>query len=164
MEQSQVGLALEGVTVDYGAAKPALDNVTVSLKGGRIVGLLGANGAGKTTFINACAGVRTATSGKVMLRGGQVGWCAQQLMIDWFVSIRTNVWMGACLAGLTGGAAWGRADAALKSVGLDGERVQETPEILSGGQQQRLMIARVLAMDPRIMLLDEPTVTRAHSL
>ena len=61
MEQSQVGLALEGVTVDYGAAKPALDNVTVSLKGGRIVGLLGANGAGKTTFINACAGVRTAT-------------------------------------------------------------------------------------------------------
>lgn len=158
MEQSQVGLALEGVTVDYGAAKPALDNVTVSLKGGRIVGLLGANGAGKTTFINACAGVRTATSGKVMLRGGQVGWCAQQLMIDWFVSIRTNVWMGACLAGLTGGEAWDRADAALKSVGLDGERVQETPEILSGGQQQRLMIARVLAMDPKIMLLDEPTV------
>lgn len=135
MEQSQVGLALEGVTVDYGAAKPALDNVTVSLKGGRIVGLLGANGAGKTTFINVCAGVRTATSGEVVLHGGQVGWCAQRLMIDWFVSIRTNVWMGARLAGLAGEAAWDRADTALKSVGLDGERVQETPEILSGGQQ-----------------------------
>ena len=79
-------------------------------------------------------------------------------MIDWIVSIRTNVWMGARLAGLAGEAAWDRADTALKSVGLDGERVQETPEILSGGQQQRLMIARVLAMDPRIMLLDEPTV------
>ena len=72
MEQSQVGLALEGVTVDYGAAKPALDNVTVSLKGGRIVGLLGANGAGKTTFINVCAGVRTATSGEVVLMAGRV--------------------------------------------------------------------------------------------
>ena len=60
MEQSQVGLALEGVTVDYGAAKPALDNVTVSLKGGRltwlIVGWLGCWGLVVVGIVGGCVG------------------------------------------------------------------------------------------------------------
>ncbi|MDR6939493.1 ABC transporter ATP-binding protein [Arcanobacterium hippocoleae] len=158
MNNAGIFLKLEHVSVDYGGTRPALSEITVNLHGGRVIGLLGANGAGKTTLINVSAGVRTPTSGSVTVKGGPLGWCAQQLMIDWFVSIRTNVWMGASLAGLRGAEAWKRADEALASVGLENEPIHETPEILSGGQQQRLMIARVLAMRPQIMLLDEPTV------
>lgn len=132
--------------------------MSAQLSGGRIVALLGANGAGKSTFIHACAGVRPLTAGTVTSSHSYIGWCAQHLMIDWFVSIETNVWMGARLAGLTGAAAWERARECLAQVGLDSVNLQMTPEALSGGQQQRLMIARVLAMNAPIMLMDEPTV------
>ena len=152
-------LTLERVTVDYGTGDtPALNEVSLDLAGGRIVGLLGANGAGKSTLIQVCAGVRAPTSGRVVPIGTLVGWCSQQLMIDWFVSVRTNVWLGARLSGLTGRTAWRRAEECLALMELNGEILDATPEVLSGGQQQRLMIARVLAMQAPIMLLDEPTV------
>lgn len=152
-------LTLERVTVDYGTGDtPALNKVSLDLAGGRIVGLLGANGAGKSTLIQVCAGVRAPTSGRVVPIGTLVGWCSQQLMIDWFVSVRTNVWLGARLSGLTGRTAWRRAEGCLALMELNGEILDATPEVLSGGQQQRLMIARVLAMQAPIMLLDEPTV------
>lgn len=79
-------------------------------------------------------------------------------MIDWFISTRLNVWLGARLAGLRGAEAWRATDEAISAVGLDGVDLDSTPEVLSGGQQQRLMIARVLAMRADLMLLDEPSV------
>lgn len=153
-----ITISFEDACVDYGSGTLALNHVSAQLSGGRIVALLGANGAGKSTFIHACAGVRPLTAGTVASSHSYIGWCAQHLMIDWFVSIETNVWMGARLAGLTGDAAWERARACLAQVGLDSVNLQMTPEALSGGQQQRLMIARVLAMNAPIMLMDEPTV------
>lgn len=152
-------IALRDVSVRYpGAERAALTVPDLRLDGGRIVGLLGENGAGKSTLIHAIGGVRKPSTGTITVTADRVGWCAQQLMIDWFVSTRTNVWLGARLAGLTGQAAWDRADACLAMVDIDADLAARTPETLSGGQQQRLMIARVLAMNPDVMLLDEPTV------
>ena len=151
-------LRFDDAGMTYPNGTHALEHISLDITGGRVVGLLGENGAGKSTLIHLAAGVLRPTTGAVAHTGGRIGWCAQRQMIDWFVSTRTNVWLGARLAGLSGKAAWERADEAIRQVGLDDVPVNDTPEALSGGQQQRLMIARVLAMRPPIMLLDEPTV------
>lgn len=152
-----IDIDMHGVTMRYGD-KTALTDITVNLKAGRIVGLLGENGAGKSTFIHLVAGVLAPSQGDVSVSDARVGWCSQRLMIDWFVSGRANIWMGACMAGLKGRQAQERTDWAIDTVGLNDAPLDKTPELLSGGQQQRLMIARVLAMDASILLLDEPTV------
>ena len=152
-------VSVSRLSVRYpGASREALKDVCLHLEGGRVVGLLGENGAGKSTLMHAVAGVIAPTSGEVSVRCERMGWCSQRPMIDWFVSVRTNVWLGARLGGARGAEAWQRADKALAAVGLDTVDPDETPEALSGGQQQRLMIARVLAMKADFMILDEPTV------
>jgi len=150
-------LYLDSVTVRYGPVT-ALDDVSAVFRPGVVYGLLGDNGAGKSTLIHTSVGVVKPASGRVVRPRGRIGWCAQKLMIDWFVDVRTNVWLGARLAGLAGKAAWERADKALEQVSLQGPKLTNTPEALSGGEQQRLMIARALAMDADVLFLDEPTV------
>lgn len=141
-----------------GADGPALENVSITLAPGRVVGLVGDNSAGKSTLIHLLADVLVPTAGSVERDYERLGWCSQRLMIDWFISTRLNIWLGARLAGLRGAEAWRAAEEAIGAVGLDGVDLDSTPEVLSGGQQQRLMIARVLAMRADLMLLDEPTV------
>ncbi|MFT3861013.1 ABC transporter ATP-binding protein [Micropruina sp.] len=154
---SRDGLAFKSVSKRFGTVE-ALSNVSLLVPPGHVFGLLGENGAGKSTFIHLAAGVLPPSSGSIEVPAGTVGWCAQRQMIDWFVDCRTNVWLGARLAGLTGRAAWEASDRALEQVNLTGAYLSRTPEVLSGGQQQRLMIARTLAMKADLLLLDEPTV------
>ena len=154
---SEYELSLESVTVRYGTTT-ALEDASAVFRPGVVYGLLGDNGAGKSTLIHAAVGVVKPSSGRVIRPQGRVGWCAQKLMIDWFVDVRTNAWLGARLAGMTGRRAWDCADRALEQVCLQGDKLTNTPECLSGGEQQRLMIARALAMDADVLFLDEPTV------
>ncbi|MBD3689154.1 ABC transporter ATP-binding protein [Nanchangia anserum] len=136
----------------------ALDIAELEIPSGRVVGLLGENGAGKSTLIDLIAGVSSPTRGHIETASSKIGWCSQRLVIDWFVSGWMNVWLGACLAGLSGSQAKEATDRAITQAGLDDAKLDSTPEVLSGGQQQRLMIARTFAMNPDIYLLDEPTV------
>ncbi|MDO4412710.1 ABC transporter ATP-binding protein [Cutibacterium sp.] len=136
----------------------ALDIPHLAINKGKIVGLLGENGAGKSTFIDLISGVSEPSRGQVEVGEGRVGWCSQRLVIDWFVSGWMNVWLGACLGGLRGRQAKTVTDEAIAQVGLSDANLKDTPEVLSGGQQQRLMIARTFAMRPDVYLLDEPTV------
>ena len=148
---------LQGISHRYSRGPRALTEINLSLNSGEVVGVIGDNGAGKSTLLNILAGSIMPTSGNVERSHERIAWTAQHQTIDWFVTVRTNVWIGARLAGLKGADAWSAADRALDKLGLT-SKSRETPEGLSGGQQQRLMIARAIAMDADVLILDEPTV------
>lgn len=149
----------ERLTVSYRASgHPALDDVSLDISAGSIHGLLGRNGAGKSTLMHALLGMARLDSGRVGRSPGvRVGWCVQKLVIDWFLGVHDNVLLGARLRGLTGRSARRAADEALDAVGLS-DKAPRDPEELSGGEQQRLMLARTLAFDPDVYILDEPFV------
>ncbi|MFQ3679933.1 MAG: metal ABC transporter ATP-binding protein [Pseudanabaenaceae cyanobacterium] len=155
-------LTIQDLTVGYGAT-PVLAGVNLSLEGG-LVGIVGPNGAGKSTLLRALVGLIPAT-GTVRYRGkplrGQVGWVPQRSRVDWTFPataldvvlmgrIRPRSW----LQPLTG-IDRRRAQAALARVGL-AELGDRPIGRLSGGQQQRVFLARALANDPEVLLLDEP--------
>lgn len=137
----------------------ALRGLTLDLPFGSLIALLGANGAGKSTFIHLLCGAIEPTCGYVdsLPEGISIGWCSQKSSIDWYINVFQNVRMGARLAGC------GRAESrilterALELVGLTGRATNNVDE-LSGGQQQRVQIARALVADPDVLVLDEPTV------
>ncbi len=112
-------LTCRSLTVTYpGHAQPALKRVDISLDSGRIHGLLGRNGAGKSTLMHAMLGLQPLVSGSVeRVPGVRAGWCAQKLVIDWFLGVRDNVLLGARLWGLSGRSARQAASEALSAVG-----------------------------------------------
>lgn len=142
-----------------GSANWALQDLTLDLPFGSLVALLGANGAGKSTFIHLLCGAIEPTTGFVGIlpAGTAIGWCSQKSSIDWFINVFQNVRMGARLAGCSRTESRVLTKRALCIVGLT-HRANDNPDELSGGQQQRVQIARALVADPDILLLDEPTV------
>ncbi|MGI8484981.1 MAG: ATP-binding cassette domain-containing protein [Thermomicrobiales bacterium] len=137
----------------------ALQNLTLDLPFGSLIALLGANGAGKSTFIHLLCGAIEPTTGFVgaLPDGTSIGWCSQKSSIDWFIDVFQNVRMGARLAGYDRAESRALTERALKVVGL-ASKANDQPDMLSGGQQQRVQIARALVAHPDILLLDEPTV------
>jgi ABC-type Mn2+/Zn2+ transport system ATPase subunit len=141
-------------------ADPVLEDVTFELLAGQIVGVLGANGTGKTTLFRALLGELRPHSGSVTI-GGRIGVVAQteRSRLDLPVTASDVVLLGT----ITRRPWWrhaGRADRvvaddALRKVGLFEHRRTGFGD-LSGGQRQRVLIARTLAQQPRILLLDEP--------
>ena len=164
-------LEVEGVEAFYGRVQ-ALRGVSLSVRRGEIVTLIGANGAGKTTLMMTLCGAPGAarlTAGRVRLDGQDVaGWPAHRIMrrgialspegrrVFGRMTVAENLRMGA--AGL-GAAAFedGRARAVALFPRL-GERMGQRGGTLSGGEQQMLAIARALMSRPRLLLLDEPSL------
>jgi len=150
--------------------RPVLGGVTVRIQAGEVVALLGANGSGKSTLVRACVGLVPLVSGQIRLFGTplqrfrswrRVGYVPQRITAASGVpaTVREVVF-----AGRLSGASWwrppGRADRvavdrALETVGL-ADRARDGVQGLSGGQQQRVLIARALAGDPDLLILDEP--------
>lgn len=134
-------------------------HLNFKIDAGTFVALVGANGAGKTTLIHLLAGVLSPTEGTVVHGiniSKDIGWCSQQPTIDWFISVRDNILLGARLAGSSRKKSESETDQILAAVGLD-KMGHRNPDQLSGGQQQRLQIARALVHHPQFVLLDEPT-------
>lgn len=144
----------------YSGGITALTDVTFTIKAGRVVLLLGANGAGKSSLIHLACQVTRPTTGQIRLgitEGKDLGWCSQTQMIDWWTTVFENVLLGPSLSGAN------RKDAAritretLELVGLTSQSNRRCDQ-LSGGQLQRVQVARALATNPALMFLDEPTV------
>ena len=146
----------KGLTKRYAGGTAALENVSLQLTGGRYLGLVGPNGAGKSTLLNVLGGFLQPTSGHVDRRVARVGWCPQQTVVDWSLSVLENVMMPARLFGLSARAARTAACESLQLLGLEASS-NTTAETLSGGQLQRVQIARALCIEPDAVLLDEPT-------
>jgi len=145
-----------------GVAVPALDRVDLTIEPGEFVTLAGPSGCGKTTLLRLLAGFMTASEGTVAVGGETVrepgeerGVVFQQPTLYPWLSVRRNVELGPKLRGVPAGDRAETATRYLEMVGL-ADFADHRPYELSGGMQQRCQIARVLAGDPDIVLMDEP--------
>lgn len=159
-------LRLENVTVQYESGK-ALDHITFELQRGERLAVLGPNGAGKSTLFKVIAGVLRPTSGIVEVAGSEpdghicIAYVPQRSQVDWNFPLRVSdvVMMGRVgkIGLLRRPTAADReiVRRALQTVGLQDLANRQIGQ-LSGGQQQRMFIARALAQEAELMLMDEP--------
>jgi manganese/iron transport system ATP-binding protein len=164
--QDQPILDVRKLNVHY-EGRPALVDLTFHLHAGERVAVVGPNGAGKSTLFKAVAGVQPVTSGEVLIYGSGprghicIGYVPQRSQVDWSfpVSVADVVMMGRIAKMGTFGwpkkRDWDTVHAALDTVGMDSLSKRQISQ-LSGGQQQRMFIARALAQEAELVLMDEP--------
>ncbi|RJE86172.1 ABC transporter ATP-binding protein [Paenibacillus sp. 1011MAR3C5] len=160
-------LQLKKLTKKYGEFA-AVDQLTLAVKEGEIFGLLGANGAGKSTTIHMIASLIPITKGEIELLGkniaknskfarSNIGIVPQELAIYEDMTAYENVHFFAGLYGLRGGELKRRAEEALAFTGLS-DKHRSYPRDFSGGMKRRLNIACAIAHRPKLIIMDEPTV------
>jgi ABC-2 type transport system ATP-binding protein len=155
-------LDLIGLTKRFGD-RLALDDLTVSVPAGKVVGLLGPNGSGKTTAMRVVFGVIDADAGEVRYDGGPVGpavrrrfgYMPEERGLYASMPVREQLVFFARLTGLDRATARVRADGLLERLGL-ADRADDPVERLSLGNQQRVQLATALVHDPEALVLDEP--------
>ena len=145
-----------------GGAVQALQDVSLDLKAGELMSVLGPSGCGKTTLLNIVAGFLAPTDGKMILNGHEIngpdaerGMVFQQGALFEWMSVRENVGFGPSMKGMPKTDKAEIVDHLLDVVGLQDFKEKAVYE-LSGGMQQRVALARCLANDPDVILMDEP--------
>ena len=143
----------------------ALKDISFLVNPGDFIALMGVNGAGKSTLLNILHGTLSPCRGEVYFNDkyisrknpyASIGFSAQRLVADWFLTARDNVFMGCILAGIPHRKAKTMTEDALNQVGLI-DKADCQLDTLSGGQQQRIQIARSIVHKPQLYILDEPT-------
>ena len=140
----------------------ALDRVSFSVKDGEIVALIGPSGCGKTTALRVAMGLDPSTGGRVMVDGREINGCGHDRgmvfqhaeLLPWLSALQ-NVMFGLEMKGVRGTVLRETAEKYLHLVGLKDSQ-NRRPHQLSGGMKQRVGIARALAIDPKVLLMDEP--------
>jgi NitT/TauT family transport system ATP-binding protein len=154
-------LVISGLGKSFGDLD-VLRRIDISVERGEFICLVGPSGCGKTTFLRIVAGLEPASSGEVLLDGrvvrepgGDRGFVFQSDNLLPWRSVFANAIIGREIAGQVGPAERRRTMELLKLVGLEGFE-QYHPRQLSGGMRQRVNLARALAIDPQVLLMDEP--------
>jgi NitT/TauT family transport system ATP-binding protein len=150
-------ISLRGVSKAFGhggSAVVALDNITLDVARGEFVCLVGASGCGKSTSLNLMAGLDRPTVGEVAVHGRTSLMFQEAALFPW-LTVRDNVALPLRLAGMGKSARHRRADELREQVHLGGQGGRR-PHELSGGMRQRAALARALAQDAEIVLMDEP--------
>ena len=153
-------LEVNDLSVTYNGSH-ALDGVSLSVEAGQRVAIVGPNGAGKSTLFKALVGLVHPTTGSVKTNGAEIGYVTQRSLVDWSfpVTVHDVVMMGRIAR--MGWLRWQRprdreiVQHCLEQVGMLEYADRQIGE-LSGGQQQRVFIARALAQETTILLMDEP--------
>jgi thiamine transport system ATP-binding protein len=169
------GLDIQHVTVSFAAPRDqvsasrepqrVLDDVSLSVQSGEVVALLGPSGSGKSTLLRVIAGIITADSGRVLVHGVDVtqrpthvrgvGMVFQDNQLFPHMSVFDNVAFGPKMAGVARSERAERTARWLRRVGLAGFEGRSVID-LSGGEAKRVALARTLAAEPAVVLLDEP--------
>jgi taurine transport system ATP-binding protein len=160
------GLSIENISMRFdlpnGGHVQALKNVTLDLREGELLSVLGPSGCGKTTLLNIVAGFLAPTDGQMVLNGHKItgpdaerGMVFQQGALFEWMSVRENVGFGPSMKGMPKAEKRKTVDHLLDVVGLQDFKEKAVYE-LSGGMQQRVALARCLANDPDVILMDEP--------
>jgi NitT/TauT family transport system ATP-binding protein len=149
-------LRVSDLALGYGE-EPVLEGVSLEVPGGKFVSLVGPSGSGKTSILRAITGLLTPHSGRVDLKDGQqsVGFLFQDDALLPWRTVRENVALGLRIRKVSKTTALTEADGWLNRLGLDGFG-RRFPHELSGGQRKRVAIAQVLALKPKLLLMDEP--------
>ncbi|MFG3513801.1 ABC transporter ATP-binding protein [Streptomyces bobili] len=163
---------LRGVSRRYGAGPPALDDVTLSVRAGEALAVVGPSGSGKSTLLNLVAGLDRPSAGSVTVGGVRVDELTETgsaryrrdrigMVFQFFhllddLTVHDNVLLPAQLAGMPRAEARGRAAELLRHLGI-GRHAAAYPGLLSGGERQRVAVARALMNRPALLLADEPT-------
>jgi branched-chain amino acid transport system ATP-binding protein len=162
-------LVLENVDAHYGKSH-VLHGVSIEVRAGEVVGLLGRNGVGKTTTLKAIMGMARRTGGRITFEGRDlqgvpphglaglgIAWVPEERRIFRLLTVLENLRTGLDRSGVTPA----RREALLEKVyayfPILRERRNQAGGTLSGGEQQMLAIARAMVLEPKIILLDEPT-------
>jgi NitT/TauT family transport system ATP-binding protein len=140
----------------------ALDRVSFTVKDGEIVALIGPSGCGKTTALRVAMGLDPSSGGRVTVDGREIAGCGHDRgmvfqhaeLLPWLSALQ-NVMFGLEMKGIRGTQLRETADKYLHLVGLKDSQ-NRRPHQLSGGMKQRVGIARALAIDPKVLLMDEP--------
>lgn len=165
--QTVPAISIKGVSYNYGKRK-ALDDVSFEVWPGRFTALLGANGAGKSTLLSLITRLFDTGVGRIEIDGksfaeygskalAPLGVVFQQTTLDLDLTVRQNLKYFARLRGMTARRTRERIEATLKSLDMY-ERVDEKVRDLNGGHRRRVEIARAMLHEPKLLLLDEPTV------
>ena len=162
------GIEFQDVSKRYGSAATdplVVDHISFAVPAGTLTTILGPSGCGKTTTLRMIAGLETPTAGRILINGEDVtrlgpaqrnvSLVFQSYALFPHMDVLANVAYGLRMSGQAGDAAQAKARQMLETVGLRGldERM---PSELSGGQQQRVALARALALEPAVLLFDEP--------
>lgn len=158
-------VTLKDVSLNYHSLEgetQALDNVSFSAEAGEFIGIVGPSGCGKTTILSLIAGLMKPTSGTVLVEGKpveapstKVGYMLQQDYLFEWRTILQNVLLGLEVHGKITEESKAKAEKLLDMYGLEDFK-NFYPHQLSGGMRQRVALIRTLAIDPKILLLDEP--------
>ena len=160
------GLSIENISMRFdlknGNSIQALKDVSLEIEEGQIITVLGPSGCGKTTLLNIIAGFLAPTDGQVVLNdevvlgpGPERGMVFQQGALFEWMNVRSNVAFGPRMKGIPRSEQDNKVQHLLEVVGLRGFDDKAVYE-LSGGMQQRVALARCLANDPDVILMDEP--------
>jgi ABC-2 type transport system ATP-binding protein len=166
-EMQAPALLLDNVVKTYGPIR-AVDGVSLRAHAGEFIALLGPNGAGKSTLFQLLSGLFTADSGRIEVMGHDMsrdpvpalaglGIVFQQPTLDLELSVTANLLFHAGLHGMPRSVAMRRIEEELAQLGLK-ERAHDKTAQLSGGNRRRVELARALLHEPRVLLMDEPTV------